>query len=162
MQPAAAQTGGTVTGVLKEKLSGEPMEYATVALWRAATDGIENGCMTDSNGAFVFEKVPAGKYFVEGRYVGCDSVRSDTFTLVKGQHINLGVLYMSGSGSLDEIVVEGRREALVAKLDRKVFNVGQDLMSTVGSAGDLMQNIPTVDFDLDGNVSLRGLSLIHI
>lgn len=162
MQPAAAQTGGLVTGLLKEKQSDMPMEYATVALRRAANGGIENGCMTDSSGVFTFERVPAGKYFVEGRYVGCDSVRSDTFTLARGQHINLGALYMSGSGSLDEIVVEGRREALVAKLDRKVFNVGQDLMSTVGSAGDLMQNIPTVDFDLDGNVSLRGNSNVTI
>lgn len=162
MQPAAAQTGGTVAGVLKEKLSGEPMEYATVALRHAATDGIENGCMTDCSGAFVFEKVPADTYFVEGRYVGCDPVRSDTFTLVKGQHINLGALYMAGSGSLDEIVVEGRREALVAKLDRKVFNVGEDLMSQAGSAGELMQNIPTVDVDLDGSVSLRGNSNVTI
>lgn len=53
-------------------------------------------------------------------------------------------------------MVEGRKSTFISKLDRKVFNVGQDLMSAAGSAADLMQNIPSVDVDIDGNVSLRG------
>ncbi|MBO5205779.1 MAG: TonB-dependent receptor [Prevotella sp.] len=54
------------------------------------------------------------------------------------------------------VVVKGRKPAFVARLDRKVFNVGQDLMSSAGSAADLLQNIPSVDVDMDGGVSLRG------
>lgn len=67
---AASQTGGTVIGILKEKASGLPMECASVGLHEAETKNVKNGCMTDSTGQFRFEKVPAGKYYVEGSCVG--------------------------------------------------------------------------------------------
>lgn len=159
---AAAQTGGTVTGILKEKASGLPMEFATIALHEAETENVKNGCMTDSTGRFRFEKVSAGTYYVEGNYVGCTSVRSNVFMLEKGQTIDIGTLYISEGEQLAEVVVEGRKSTLVAKLDRKVFNVGQDLMSSSGSASDLMQNIPSIDVDMDGSVSLRGNSNVTI
>ncbi len=159
---AAAQTGGTVTGILKEKASGLPMEFATVGLHEAETKNVKNGCMTDSTGQFRLEKVPAGKYYVEGSYVGCTPVRSNVFMLEKGQTTDIGTLYISEGEQLAEVVVEGRKLALVAKLDRKVFNVGQDLMSSSGSASDLMQNIPSIDVDMDGSVSLRGNSNVTI
>lgn len=159
---AAVQTGGTVTGILKEKTSDMPMEFATIVLHEANTKEIKNGCMTDSIGLFRFEKVPAGTYYIEGSYVGCIPVCSGMFTLEKGQTINIGTLFISEDEQLTEIVVEGRKPTFVAKLDRKVFYVGQDLMSSAGSASDLMQNIPSVDVDMDGSVSLRGNSNVSI
>lgn len=150
---AAAQTGDTVTGILKEKASDLPMEFATIVLHETETKNVKNGCMTDSTGQFRFEKVPAGTYYVEGSYVGCTPVRSKVFMLEKGQTIDIGTLYISEGEQLAEVVVEGRKSALVAKLDRKVFNVGQDLMSSAGSASDLMQNIPSVDVDAGINLN---------
>lgn len=158
----AAQTGGTITGILKEKTSDMPMEFATIVLHEANAKEIRNGCMTDSTGLFRFEKVPAGTYYIEGSYVGCTPVRSGMFSLEKGQTINIGILFISEDGQLAEVVVEGRKSTLIAKLDRKVFNVGQDLMSSAGSASDLMQNIPSIDVDMDGSVSLRGNNNVTI
>ena len=63
---------------------------------------------------------------------------------------------------LSEVVVEGRKPTLLTKLDKKVFNVGQDLMSSAGSASDLMQDIPSVDIDIDGHVSIRGCDNVTI
>lgn len=68
----------------------------------------------------------------------------------------IDTLFIKEGRQLDEVVVAVRRPTLVAKLDRRVFNVSQDLMSQAGSASDLLQNIPTVDVDMDGAVSLRG------
>lgn len=152
----AAQTTNTISGVLKEASSEMPVEYATVILYEAGTGEVKNGCMTDSVGKFHFDKVPAGRYYVEGNYVGCAPVRSDIFILENRENIDLGILLISNSKQLTEIMVEGRKSTFISKLDRKVFNVGQDLMSAAGSAADLMQNIPSVDVDIDGNVSLRG------
>lgn len=159
---ATAQTDGTVTGILKEKASEMPMEFATIALHAAETGRVKNGCLTDSAGRFRFEQVPVGAYYIEGSYVGCTPIRSDIFTLEKGQAINVGTLFISENKQLADVVVEGRKPTLVSKLDRKVFNVGQDLMSQAGSASDLIQNIPSVDVDMDGNVSLRGNSNVTI
>lgn len=153
----AAQTGSsTVAGVLKEKASDMPVEFATVALHEAATGQTTMGCLTDSVGRFHMEKVPAGKYYVEGSFVGYRAVTSDVFSVNMCMTADVGTIYIMEGEQLDEVVVEGRRPSFVAQLDRKVFNVGQDVMGTSGSASDLMQNIPSVEVDMDGNVSLRG------
>ena len=153
----AAQTGSSiVVGVLKEKTSGMPVEFATIALHEAETGQMVTGCMTDSAGLFRMEKVSAGKYYAEGSFVGCQSVRTDVFSVKKGMTTDVGILYIKEGEQLGEVVVEGRKPTFTAKLDRKVFQVGQDVMGTSGSASDLMQNIPSVEVDMDGTVSLRG------
>lgn len=162
IMPVVAQTGGTVTGIMKEKGSGLPMEFATVVLHEAKTGDMRNGCMTDSTGQYRFEKVASGTYYIEGNYVGCTPIRSDVFMLMNGQNKDIDTLFISEGKQLGEVVVEGHRPTLVARLDRKVFNVGQDLMSSAGSASDLLQNIPSIDVDMDGNVSLRGSSNVTI
>ena len=159
----AAQTGSSiVVGVLKEKTSGMPVEFATIALHEAETGQMVTGCMTDSAGLFRMEKVSAGKYYAECSFVGCQSVRTDVFSVKKGMTTDVGILYIKEGEQLGEVVVEGRKPTFTAKLDRKVFNVEQDLMSSSGSASDLMQNIPSIDVDMDGSVSLRGNSNVTI
>lgn len=158
----SAQTGCAVVGTVKEKASDMPMEFATVALHEVTTGKIITGCMTDSTGRFRMENVDAGRYYVECSFVGCTPVTSEIFSFDKGRTADIGTLYVSEGERIAEIVVEGHRSAFVSKLDRKVFNVGQDLMSSAGSASDLMQNIPSVDVDMDGNVSLRGNSNVTI
>lgn len=104
MQASAQIGGGAVAGMLKEKVSGEPLAFATIALHDAGMNDVKNGCMTDSTGQFRFEKVPAGTYYVEGSYVGCTPVRSDVFTLEKGQTTDIGTLYISEGEQLAEVV----------------------------------------------------------
>lgn len=153
---AAAQNGGTISGVLKEKSSGVPVEFATIALHDAATRQLITGCLTDSTGRFRIEDVTMGRYYVEGSFVGCTPVTSEAFDVDNGGTTDIGTMYIAEGTQLGEVVVEGRKPTFVAKLDRKVFNVGQDVLSTSGSASDLMQNIPSVEVDMDGAVSLRG------
>lgn len=157
-QLATAQTGGgSVTGLLKEKASGQPLEFATVALYGTGRQQMVTGGTTDADGKFHLTDVPAGTYYIEGSFVGYKSVRSATFSISVTKPADIGTLYIEDDGEmLGEVVVEGRKSTFVAKLDRKVFNVGQDLMSSAGSASDLMQNIPSVEVDMDGAVSLRG------
>ncbi|GHU80695.1 hypothetical protein FACS1894145_7320 [Bacteroidia bacterium] len=64
--------------------------------------------------------------------------------------------------TLDEVVISGQRSTYVTRIDKKIFNAGSDLMSVSGSASDLMQNIPSVQVDIDGNVSLRGSENVQI
>lgn len=156
-QSVAAQTSSSVIGVLKGKASGLPLEFATVALHKIKTQEMVTGSTTDADGKFLLINIPAGTYYIESSFVGYKSIRSKTFIVTAKRTVDIGTLYIEDSGeTLGEIVVEGRKSTFVAKLDRKVFNVGQDLMSTLGSASDLMQNIPSVEVDMDGTVSLRG------
>lgn len=63
---------------------------------------------------------------------------------------------------MEAVSVEAKNQTFLNSIDRKIYNVGKDIQATTGSASDLLQNIPSVQVDIDGNLSLRGLSLIHI
>ncbi len=163
-QLAVAQTGGTVTGFVKEKASGVAVEFATVALHEAETGQVVTGCTTDAAGRFRLAEVkPETYYYIEGSFVGYRPVRSAVFTVAKGRTWDVGTLCIEDDAqALEEVVVEGWKSTFVARLDRKVFNVGQDVMASSGSASDLMQNIPSVEVDMDGAVSLRGSDNVTI
>lgn len=156
-QLAVAQTCGTVAGFVKEKASGAVVEYATVALHEAQTGQVVTGCTTDAEGHFQLTEIKPDTYYIESSFVGFRSVRSEVFTMTKGKTHDVGTLYIEDDAqALEEVVVESRKSTFVARLDRKVFNVGEDVMASSGSASDLMQNIPSVEVDMDGAVSLRG------
>lgn len=156
VQTIIAQTG-SIAGTLKEKGTNMPMEYATIALHNANTQQIATGMMTDSIGQFRLNDVPADTYYIEATFVGYRPIRTDVFTLETKKTKDIGTIYIeTESESIGEVVVEGRKPTFVANLDRKVFYAGQDISSKSGSVSDLLQNVPSVDVDIDGTVSLRG------
>jgi hypothetical protein len=161
---AQKQKPGTVTGAVKEKMSGNAIEFATVVIKAKNDSTILQGTVTDKNGKFKIGNIPFGEYKITVSFIGFDNSVTPPFTInASHQDINLGPLSISGSTSaLEEVVVKSERSTYVNTIDRKVFNVGKDLTSKTGSASDLMQNIPSVTVDIDGVVSLRGSSSVMI
>lgn len=160
---AAAQNGGTVTGTVKDKATGAAVEFAAAAIYDAATGKMAGGGTTGGDGRFTISGVAEGTYYVECSFVGYKAVRSAAFAIGKKGTADIGTVYISSDDkTLDEVVVETRRPTFTASLDCKVYNVGEDLTATTGSAGDLMQNIPSVEVDMDGNISLRGSSDVTV
>lgn len=156
---AQQQGQGSVSGTIIEKTSNKPLEFANVIL-RSNTDSTKfQGTVTGSKGEFSFDKVSFGNYKVIYSFIGFDKVESPSFVLnSKQSKINLGKLYINETTtSLGEISVTAQRSTFVNSIDRKTFNVGQDVMSKTGSVSDLLQNVPSVQVDIDGNVSLRGM-----
>jgi outer membrane receptor protein involved in Fe transport len=156
--PAQSTEEGTVTGSVLDRATGRPVEYAAVTLKKKAGDGTAGAAVTDSRGAFALEKVSFGEYKLVYGVVGSDSQETPYFTL-DGPHpsIDLGRLSVAEAVvRMDKVEVSTRKEAFYNSIDRKVYNVGQDIQSATGSASDLLQNVPSVDVDIDGNVSLRG------
>lgn len=129
-----------VTGTVVAHDSGEALGYADVVLYRSADSVFVAGTVSGTDGRFVFTSVAAGNYYVECRFIGYSVTRSPAFRLGSQKPVDLGTLYMHpSSGHLDGVVVEGRRPAYVQHLDKRVFNVGTDLMSSSGSVSDLMR-----------------------
>jgi Outer membrane receptor for ferrienterochelin and colicins len=161
----SAQTKkGRITGFIIGKSSKSPIEYATVALHRANSTQLITGTTTDSLGQFVLDKVTYGDYAIECSYIGCKTLKTSTFSISKSnQSIDLGILKLNDSSTtLGEVVVQGARSTYVQTIDKKIFNVGSDLMSGSGSVSDLMQNIPSVQVDVEGNISLRGNENVQV
>ena len=156
---AQQQGQGSVSGTIIEKTSNKPLEFANVIL-RSNTDSTKfQGTVTGSKGEFSFDKVSFGNYKVIYSFIGFDKVESPSFVLnSKQSKMNLGKLYINETTtSLGEISVTAQRSTFVNSIDRKTFNVGQDVMSKTGSVSDLLQNVPSVQVDIDGNVSLSGM-----
>jgi outer membrane receptor protein involved in Fe transport len=156
---SAQQMGtGSVTGVIIEKTSRKPLEFANVILRNNSDSSKFQGTVTNKNGEFTFDKVPFGDYRITYSFIGFDKVQTPVYILNSKQgKLNVGKLYISESTStLGEISVTAQRSTFVNSIDRKTFNVGQDLMSKTGSVSDLLQNVPSVQVDIDGNVTLRG------
>ena len=161
---AQKQTFGTINGNIVEKETNKPVEFANVII-RSIRDSIQiKGTVTDKNGAFTFEHVPEGMYEIVYSFIGFEKQKSPVI-IVDKQHtiISTGSLSLKVTTSeLKEVVVTGEKSTYVNTIDRKTFNVGKDLVGTTGSVSDLLQNVPSVTVDMDGNVNLRGSDNVMI
>lgn len=152
-----AAAGSLVTGLVAHPDSNQPVEFIEVTLYKA--DGsVEQSTATDHGGHFIFEQLPAGEYHLAYNRIGELARTTPSFT-VDAAHpkVDLGRLDPPETVlQLEKFEVKSRQEKFLNSIDRKTYRVGQEIQSASGSASDLLQNVPSVDVDIDGNVSLRG------
>ncbi len=155
---------GTVHGILVDDELNEALMYASVVLHSVSDSAMVSGAITDERGRFVIESLPYGHYYLVINYVGYPRYTINDITIAPRRQVHdAGTLRLSPDVSvLGEVTVEAARELMEVGLDRRVFNVDQELTAIGGSALDLMQNIPSVAVDFDGNVSLRGSDNVTI
>ncbi|HQV55844.1 MAG: TonB-dependent receptor [Chitinophagaceae bacterium] len=155
------QAVNSISGVIQDKTSKQPIEFATVQLLQLPDSSIIKTTVTDKKGKFTIEDIELGNYIVSYTFIGYSQtmlpVTVDQKKETLGQ-IELEVL----SKSLSEVTVTGRKSLLNTSIDRKVYNVSQDIMAQSGVASDILKNIPSVEVDIDGAVNLRGSSDVMI
>jgi outer membrane receptor protein involved in Fe transport len=153
-QPAAT---GRVTGSVVDATSGEPMQYAALRL--VAVDGGEpRAAVTGADGAFSFDGLPFGRYRLGYGMVGMSRQQTPVFTLDERHALqSLGQLKLNtAAAAVETVEVAGRRPTVQNLIDRKTYTIGRDLQSTTGSLSDVLKNLPSVEIDFEGNLSLRG------
>ena len=150
----------TIKGKVIEKTTNQPLEFATVILTNATTNKIIAGESTDQNGKFTI-KVAKGTYNVKVEFIGFKNKITQNVSLTENQTLTTFVLEEDAQ-ALDEIEVVAEKSTTEYKLDKRVFNVGKDLISKGGSVNDILNNVPSVNVDIDGAVSLRGNSNVRI
>ncbi len=137
----------------------EPLEYATVSLFNSSDSTLVTGVITDMKGVFSLKAKP-GKYYIVVQFIGYES---KTISINLKDHISLGDIVMRpDSKLLEEVEVVAEKSTMSMTLDKRVFNVGKDVSSTAGNAIEVLDNIPSVNVDVEGNVSLRGDSGVQI
>lgn len=152
---------GVVTGRVVDAAGGQPIEFATVMVADAATGSSQGGTTTDPTGRFSVE-VPATDFYVEVSFIGFETVRVEDIPM-NGPEADLGLIELSSRGqTLDEVTVRAEKSQTVFKLDKRIFNVGQDLSSTGASALDVLSNVPSVTVSMEGDIRLRGSGGVQI
>ena len=149
---------GQISGTILDSLSGAPLEYATIALYRKKNQELANGTISKKNGKFYLEKIKPGRYFIKVSFMGYDDRVISDIMINKDQYIiNLKKIKLNElTNALDEVVIDGSASRVDFQIDKKVINVSKQITSMSGSAVDVLENVPAIKVDIDGNVSLRG------
>ncbi len=150
-----------ISGQVIESNSQQPVEFATVMIANKTTKAPITGVTTDMNGNFSVA-VNTTDVFVEISFIGFNTKKITEFS-VENNKINLGIISFSeDSETLDEVVVRAEKSSTEFKLDRRVFNVGKDISSTGASALEVLNNVPSVNVNIEGEISLRGSTGVQI
>lgn len=161
---ASAKTdpNGNVSGTIMDAELQEAIPYATIIINNAEGE-LVTGITSAEDGSFIVENLKAGTYELKVQFIGYKTFRRDIVIEQRRTNIEIGVLYLEPDvAMLDETLVVAERTTIEQRVDRKVINIGKDLMTTGASASEIMVNIPSVNVDQDGNISLRGNSNVRI
>jgi outer membrane receptor protein involved in Fe transport len=162
-QPANVATG-SLSGKVVDAKTNLPVEYANVVLFNLPDTTIINGGVTNNEGIFILNQVPFGKYLLKISFIGYNDIWIDTVFL--NQH-NKNVLFeeiriSQAASVLGKVEVTARQGVMEMHIDKKVFNVDQSIVSQGQSATEVLQTVPSVEVDIDGNISLRGSGNVTI
>jgi len=155
---------GKITGTVLDTSTNVPVEFATVVLKDAKTDKEVNGTLTDADGNFKLTEIPTGTYTLVLSFIGYETKKVTGIELTpKKPDENLEVIYMrSTSVTLEEVEVKGEASAFENRIDKLVYNADKDITTLGGDATDVLQRVPLLSVDVEGNVSLRGSSNIQV
>lgn len=151
---------GTITGKVIDAESEKPVEYANLVLYSGKDSSMVNGTITKADGSFLLDKLPYGKFYLEANFIGFNK-KSISNIVIKPQQkdIHIGTITLSpATQMLDAVEVKAEKQDIEYMIDKKVVNVSKDINSTGGTAVDVLENTPSVQTDIEGNVSLRGSS----
>ncbi len=153
-----------VTGRVTDGQSNTPVEYANIVLRTVKSDSMVTGTVSDSVGFFRMKEIPMGSYIVEYSFIGYEKKRTGHVIIDrKKPKVELGELKLLPSSiSMDEVTITAEKTMMVNKIDRKVFNVQKDIQAQTGTVTDMLQTIPAISVDMDGNVSLRGSANVTV
>jgi len=141
--------GVEISGTVLESKSQAPIEFATVVIGNQSTKEVITGLTTDVDGKFKIVS-PTEDCYVTIGFIGFVS-QTLSGQEIKEAQMNLGtILLVENSQTLDEVVVRAEKSTTEFKLDKRVFNVGKDLSSTGASALELLNNVPSVNVNIEG------------
>ncbi|MGM0581179.1 MAG: TonB-dependent receptor domain-containing protein [Bacteroidota bacterium] len=149
----------TVSGKLIDANTKEPLSYANISIFDSE-DELVTGTVTPESGAFQLQ-VARGEYTLRIQFISYQTINRKL--IADQSNIDLGTIELSEDvNQLSEVEVVAKRPQMEMKLDKRVFNVSEDLSNIGSNAESLLDNLPSVTVDIDGNVSLRGSGNVRI
>ena len=160
---AALMAQGSVRGKIVDKATSEPIEFVNVVVTPKGSDSMAGGAITDVDGVFRIEGLKYGSYVLTISYIGYQNATREFTLSASAKNANYRQIALEEDAqTLGEVEVTGIRSQMKFEIDKKVFNVDQAIAATGGSASDILQNIPSVEVDTEGTVSLRGSESVTV
>lgn len=149
-----------LSGKVIDRETQQPLEYATITLKSARFPDRLQGGITNKEGIFNFEIFP-GRYTITTEYISFEKDIKEGVVLKESKDLETIALVIEVN-SLNEVELTAERTEVEIRLDKRVYNVGKDITVRGGSVSDVMDNIPSVSVDVEGNISLRGNDNVRI
>lgn len=151
----------TLKGKVVEAGSDAAMEFVTLMVHNAADSVRFGGTTTSEDGTFILQTAKKEVY-LNISYMGYQSRQIPVINW-EGDVADMGVISLSQNNlSLDGVTVRAEKSSVEFKLDKRVFNVGKDLSSTGASALEVLNNVPSVNVNIEGQISLRGSAGVQV
>lgn len=154
---------GIVKGKVSDQSTGQPLFFATISIFNAADSSLVTGGTTDEQGVFSIE-IKSGVYYADITFISYQNKIINNINVNENRRtVDLGEITISPDATvLAEVEVRAEKSRMQMSLDKRVFNVGQDLANSGGNAAEVLDNVPSVAVDVEGNVSLRGSGNVRI
>lgn len=154
---------GTVKGKILDRQKSEPLGFVNIKVTEQGSDKFAGGGITDAGGNFNVSGLKDGKYTLSLTFMGYKDVTRQFEITPAKREVQFKLLYMAEDAKqLNEVTVTGQRATMKLEVDRKSFDVGQLISNAGQAASDVLDNIPSIEVDNDGNVSLRGNSSVEV
>ena len=150
----------TISGNVLDQETNQPLEYATITLKNNRFPDRIQGGISNENGRFDLEIFP-GKYNISIEYIGFNPIKYEGKVIRENTDFGK-ILMVFSENQLEEVELIGERTEVEIRLDKKIYNVGKDIMVRGGSVADVLDNVPSVSVDVEGNVALRGNDNVRI
>ena len=148
-----------LSGTITESENSEPLPYATVSVYNRNGD-LADGGIADENGIFKLNVSP-NDYSLNFEYIGFESITTDVKRYTNNTNIGT-IKLVSSVESLEGVDVVGQSAEVEIRLDKRVYNVGKNNLIRGGTVSDVLENVPSVSVDIDGNIELRGNNKVRI
>jgi hypothetical protein len=159
MPPQGARPAiGSVTGRVYDKETKELLLYAVIEINSIRENKVVAGGVSDEKGSFSITQIPVGKMTLKVSYVGYNSFTSEAFLLLPNNPTkNFDSVFLTkNANELHQAQITAEKQMLVQNLDKRVYNNERNLVSAGGSGNDVLRQVPGVNVDIDGKISLRG------
>lgn len=155
---------GTLTGTVIDSVTQKPIPYATVALALMRGDSVVAGALTDEKGKFSLKEIRSAAYSLKIQSMAHSERRINRIMISPREPMkDLGKIILTQKDyAMEEVEIVGDKPFMEMAIDRKIYNTEKLLTAQGGVATDLLQNIPSVEVDIDGNISLRGSNNVTI
>ena len=149
---------GVIYGIIKDIKSNKAIEYATVSVYSKEKSKLIDGTITNEDGFFEIKKLKAGNYYLEVSFIGYEKkIIRDIAIRSYQKEANLDIIKLNlSTKALKEVLVSSYNHAINYQIDKKVIPVGSQLSAEGGTAIDVLETVPSVSVDINGNVNLRG------
>ncbi len=149
---------GRISGTVIDSVTQKPVDYATITLFRSTGKSPVSGILADEKGNFKLDNIHPGKYRIEVSFLGyATKVINPVETTPSKPDKSLGnVIVRSSAKALNEVTVASSTPLIENRIDKIVYNAEKDLTAAGGNASDVLQKVPLVTVDINGNVAIRG------